>query len=110
MAQPGGRVQGVPDNWPILERSLHRLVYLPAVSAELAADGLLVPGRSAPDRGRQVKSPAMSTWVQAGMQLRHLASALGLSPDPRGRSGIKEIEPIDDEDSDLLTSPAGFLT
>ena len=59
-------------------------------------------GRSAPDRGRQVKSPAMSTWVQAGTQLRHLASALGSSPDARGRCGIREIEPIDDENSDLL--------
>jgi P27 family predicted phage terminase small subunit len=76
-------------------------IYLQA-SAELAADGLLVPGRSAPDRGRQVKSPAMVVWVQAGTQLRHLASALGLSPDARGRSGIKEIEPIEDENSDLL--------
>lgn len=49
-----------------------------------------------------MKSPAMSTWVQAGTQLRHLASALGSSPDARGRCGIREIEPIDDEDSDLL--------
>jgi phage terminase small subunit len=47
--------------------------------------------------------------VQAGTQVRHLTSALGLSPDARGRSGIKEIEPIDDQDSDLLT-PARFLT
>jgi phage terminase small subunit len=47
---------------------------------------------------------------QLGTQLRRLASALGLSPDARGRCGIKEIEPIDDENSDLLTSPARFLT
>ena len=75
-------------------------------AAELASAGLLVPGRSAPDRGRQVKSPAMSTWVQAGTQLRHSASALGLSPDARGRSGIRESEPDRASDnSDLLTNP-----
>jgi hypothetical protein len=60
VAQAGERVQYVPANEPIRGHSLHRLVYL-RVSAELAADGLQVPGRSAPDRGRQVKSPAVST-------------------------------------------------
>jgi phage terminase small subunit len=52
----------------------------------------------------------MSTWVQAGTQLRHLASALGLSPDARGRSGIREIEPDRESDnSDPLTGGNPFL-
>jgi P27 family predicted phage terminase small subunit len=77
-----------------------------AACQELATDGLLVDDRSAPDRSRRVKSPAMVVWTQAGTQLRHLASALGLSPDARGRSGIRESEPDSESDkSDLLTNP-----
>lgn len=71
--------------------------------AELAADGLLVAGRSAPDRGRRVKSPALTVWGQAATQLRHFASVLGLSPDARGRSGIRELETPAALTSDLLS-------
>ncbi len=78
-------------------------------AAELAAAGVLVPGRSVVDKGRDVKSPAMTVWVQAGTQLRHLASALGLSPDARGRSGIRDDDPEGfDPDSDLLTGGNPF--
>jgi P27 family predicted phage terminase small subunit len=82
-------------------------IYVQA-AAELAVDGLLVKGRSAPDRGRRVRSPAMTVWVQAGTQLRHLASALGLSPDARGRSGIDEAaQDRDPRDVNPFLAPTG---
>jgi P27 family predicted phage terminase small subunit len=71
-------------------------IYLMA-TAELASDGLLVTGRSAPDRERRVKSPAMTVWSQAGSQLRYLARELGLSPDSRGRMGLKDSPESQDD-------------
>jgi P27 family predicted phage terminase small subunit len=71
-------------------------IYLMA-TAELASDGLLVTGRSAPDRERRVKSPAMTVWSQAGSQLRYLARELGLSPDSRGRMGLKDAPESQDD-------------
>lgn len=71
-------------------------IYLGA-TAELASDGLLVTGRSAPDRERRVKSPAMTVWSQAGSQLRYLSRELGLTPDSRGRMGLKDAPESEDE-------------
>jgi P27 family predicted phage terminase small subunit len=68
-----------------------------AAAAELASDGLLVTGRSASDRERRVKSPAMVIWTQAGSQLRYLARELGLTPDSRGRMGLKDAPESADE-------------
>jgi P27 family predicted phage terminase small subunit len=78
-----------------------------SASAQLIRDGLIVEGRSAPDRGRQVKSPSMTIWTQAGSQLRYLARELGLTPDARGRSGFREHETSDGSD---LLSPSRLLS
>ncbi len=56
----------------------------------LLSEGLMVDGRSSQDRGRTVKSPAMSIWSAASSQLRYWARELGLTPDARVRQGITE--------------------
>jgi len=71
-------------------------LYLQA-TADLATEGMLVEGRSSHDRGRQVKNPAMVAWTQAGNQLRYLSRELGLTPDSRGRMGLKDAPESQDE-------------
>lgn len=64
----------------------------------LLAAGLTVQGRSSADRGRQVKAPAFQLWRDTSTQLRYWARELGLTPDARGRSGIRDAEPHDPHD------------
>ena len=78
----------------------------------LLEDGLVVDGRSSPDRGRQVKSPSLVAWTQSSAQLRYWARELGLTPDSRIRMGIIDDTKEDrDEarrvfgDDDLLDNP-----
>jgi P27 family predicted phage terminase small subunit len=61
-----------------------------ATLEELKADGVLVQGRSASDRARTVKNPAIVALSQTSSQLRYLARELGLTPDARGRMGLKD--------------------
>jgi P27 family predicted phage terminase small subunit len=68
-----------------------------ATAAELASTGVLVKGRSESDRARMVKNPALVALTQTSSQLRYLARELGLTPDARGRMGLKD-EPTDDDD------------
>jgi P27 family predicted phage terminase small subunit len=70
-------------------------LYLDAV-AELAGDGLTVEGRSAPDRGRQVKNPVLVSMTQLSGQLRFLARELGLTPDSRAKLGLKDSGEVSD--------------
>ncbi|NYI41501.1 phage terminase small subunit P27 family [Demequina lutea] len=65
-------------------------------AAELASTGILVQGRSESDRSRSVKNPALVALTQTSSQLRYLARELGLTPDARGRMGLKD-EPSDDD-------------
>jgi P27 family predicted phage terminase small subunit len=74
-------------------------------AAEVAERGPVVEGRSAKDRDRAVKNPATVAMREASMQLRYWARELGLTPDARGRSGIREYEPDRFGDNDLLTNP-----
>jgi len=66
-------------------------------AAELASTGVLVKGRSESDRARMVKNPALVALTQTSSQLRYLARELGLTPDARGRMGLKD-EPTDYDD------------
>lgn len=70
-------------------------LYLDAV-AELAGDGLTVLGRSASDRGRQVKNPVLVSMTQLSGQLRFLARELGLTPDSRSKLGLKDAGEVTD--------------
>ena len=76
-------------------------------AAEVARDGPVVPGRSARDRGRLVKNPATVAMREASVQLRFWARELGLTPDARGKSGIREGEPDprDDPESNPFLAP-----
>ena len=62
-------------------------------AADVAERGTVVEGRSARDRGRMVKNPATVAMREASTQLRYWARELGLTPDARGRAGIREAEP-----------------
>ena len=68
-----------------------------STAAVLAAEGVLVKGRSESDRARMVKNPALVALTQTSSQLRYLARELGLTPDARGRMGLKD-EPTDEDD------------
>jgi hypothetical protein len=46
----------------------------------------------------KLRRPGRSRWCLADTQLRHFASALGLSPHPRVRSRIPETEPEQRDD------------
>lgn len=65
-------------------------------AADVAERGPVVEGRSDKDRDRQVKNPATVAMREASTQLRYWARELGLTPDARGRSGIREAEPVPD--------------
>ena len=64
-------------------------LYVDALNV-LAEDGLTVEGRSASDRGRQVKNPVLVSMTQLSGQLRYLARELGLSPDSRSKLGLAD--------------------
>lgn len=67
-------------------------LYLDAMG-ELTDTGILVQGRSESDRSRTVKNPALVALTQVSSQLRYLARELGLTPDARGRMGLKDETP-----------------
>lgn len=50
-------------------------------------------GRSDKDRGRMVKNPATVAMREAATQLRYWCRELALTPDARGRTGIKDADP-----------------
>jgi P27 family predicted phage terminase small subunit len=82
-----------------------------AASRALLADGLTVKGRSAPDRGRQVKNPSLVVWQQSSSQLRYWCRELGLSPDARARMGLVEENDPDEARrvfGDDLLDPSPF--
>lgn len=68
-----------------------------AATDDLLAHGLTAEGRSDKDRGRVVRSPAMTTLNQVSTQLRQYATALGLTPQARRQMGIREEVAVDDD-------------
>lgn len=66
----------------------------------LHKEGLMVRGRSKPDRDRSVRNPLVITVAQATKELRALAYHLGFSPEARKRAGVieKTEEPTGNED------------
>ncbi|MGH3920760.1 MAG: P27 family phage terminase small subunit [Pseudonocardiaceae bacterium] len=56
-------------------------------------NGPVVEGRSDKDRGRMVKNPATVAMREAATQLRYWCRELALTPDARGRTGIKDADP-----------------
>ena len=67
----------------------------------LLAEGVTVAGRSAPDRGRVVKSPHLVAWTQASAQLQRWAKENCLTPDSRLRAGLID-GPTEDDDSGVF--------
>lgn len=66
-------------------------------AADVGKRGTTVPGRSNSDADRMVKNPNVQAMRDAATQLRYWARELGLTPDARGRMGIKdEVEDDDD--------------
>ncbi|HEX2299142.1 MAG TPA: phage terminase small subunit P27 family [Pseudonocardiaceae bacterium] len=66
---------------------------------DVAQNGPVVEGRSDKDRGRMVKNPATVAMREAATQLRYWCRELALTPDARGRTGIRDEDPARDEDN-----------
>lgn len=84
---------------PIIEAwCTWRAVQIDATEA-LAADGVLIPGRSPSDQARRamVKHPAVTLLRQATAELQALSARLGFDPDSRARIAIGDFDPTDDD-------------
>jgi len=61
-----------------------------AAVRDVADRGAMVPGRSERDEGRLVKNASLVLMQQASTQVRYWARELALTPDSRGRTGIRD--------------------
>ncbi|MEU8122153.1 phage terminase small subunit P27 family [Spirillospora sp. NPDC049024] len=69
----------------------------------LHEEGLMVRGRSKPDKDRSVRNPLVITVAQATKELRALAHHLGFSPEARKRAGVIEKVAERTGNEDLLS-------
>ncbi|HEU5029049.1 MAG TPA: phage terminase small subunit P27 family [Spirillospora sp.] len=69
----------------------------------LHKEGLMVRGRSKPDKDRSVRNPLVITVAQATKELRALAYHLGFSPEARKRAGVIERTEERSGNEDLLS-------
>ncbi len=72
---------------------------------EVAKNGVMIEGRSAPDRERLVKNPAVAVMRDASTTLRYWSRELGFTPDSRGRIDLTRMpssSSLQDKLDDLL--------
>lgn len=64
-----------------------------AAGDALREHGVLVEGRSSPDAGRPVRSPAWAMWRDATTAVRQWSDVLGLTPSARARMRVPDLAP-----------------